>query len=52
MLLHMTDGARESPDLPTLQALGDRLDDAGVPDAAVAELSRPALPAQGLAFPR
>lgn len=50
VLLHMTDGARESPDLPTLQALADRLDDAGVPDGAVAELSRPALPAQGLAL--
>lgn len=50
VLLHMTDGARESPDLPTLQALADRLDDAGVPDAAITELSRPALPAQGLAF--
>lgn len=50
VLLRMTDGARESPDLPTLQALADRLDDAGVPDTAIAELSRPALPAQGLAF--
>jgi hypothetical protein len=50
VLLHMTDGARESPDLPTLQALADRLDDAGLPDEAVAELSKPALPAQGLAF--
>ncbi len=50
VLLHMTDGARESPDLPTLQALADRLDDAGAPEAVVAELSKPALPAQGLAF--
>lgn len=50
VLLHMTEGARESPDLPTLQALADRLDDAGVPDTPIAELSRPALPAQGLAF--
>ena len=50
VLLHMTDGARESPDLPTLQALADRLDDAGVPEGAIAELSKPALPAQGLAF--
>ncbi|MDI6623761.1 MAG: DUF4350 domain-containing protein [Brevundimonas sp.] len=49
-LLHMTDGARESPDLPTLQALADRLDEAGGSEAAVAELSKPALPAQGLAF--
>jgi len=50
VLLHMTDGARESPDLPTLQALAERLDDAGAPDAAIEELSKPALPAQGLAF--
>ncbi|MBW8302818.1 MAG: GldG family protein [Brevundimonas sp.] len=50
VLLHMTDGGRESPDLPTLQALSERLDDAGAPDAVVAELSKPALPAQGLAF--
>ena len=50
VLLHMTDGARESPDLPTLQALADRLADAGVPEGAIAELSKPALPAQGLAF--
>lgn len=50
VLLHMTDGVRESLDLPTLQALADRLDDAGDPGAAVAELSKPALPAQGLAF--
>ena len=50
VLLHMTDGARESPDLPTLQALADRLDDAGAPEGAIADLSKPALPAQGLAF--
>ena len=50
VLLHMTDGARESPDLPTLQALADRLGDAGVAEGAIAELSKPALPAQGLAF--
>ncbi|MCS6622817.1 DUF4350 domain-containing protein [Roseibacterium beibuensis] len=50
VLLHMTDGARESPDLPTLQSLADRLDDAQGRDAAIAELSKPALPAQGLAF--
>jgi hypothetical protein len=50
VLLHMTDGARESADLPTLQALSERLGDAGAPDAAIAELSKPALPAQGLAF--
>ena len=50
VLLHMTDGAREAPDLPTLQALADRLDDTGSSDAALEELSKPALPAQGLAF--
>ena len=54
VLLHMTDGAREAPDLPTLQALADRLEQAGETGSgaaeAVAELSRPALPAQGLAF--
>ena len=50
ILLPMTDGAREAPDLPTLQALAERLDDAGAPDAAIAELFRPALPAQALAL--
>lgn len=52
MLLPMTVGARESRDLPTLQALDDRLDQLGGSgaEAAVAELSSPALPAQGLAF--
>jgi hypothetical protein len=54
VLLHMTDGAREARDLPTLQALADRLEQAGETGAgaaeAMAELSAPALPAQGLAF--
>jgi hypothetical protein len=54
VLLHMTDGAREARDLPTLQALADRLEQAGESGVgaaeAVAELSAPALPAQGLAF--
>jgi len=50
VLLHMTEGAREAPDLPTLQALADRIDDAEGADQAIAELSKPALPAQGLAF--
>ena len=50
VLLHMTDGAREAPDLPSLQQLADRLDDAGASDQAIAELSKPALPAQALAF--
>ena len=50
VLLHMTEGAREAPDLPTLQALAERLDGATGGDQAIAELSTPALPAQGLAF--
>ncbi len=54
VLLPMTDGAREARDLPTLQALADRLEQAGETgtgaEAAVAELSSPALPAQALAF--
>jgi hypothetical protein len=50
VLLPMTIGARESRDLPTLQALADRLEAGGDADAALAELSAPALPAQGLAF--
>lgn len=54
VLLPITTGAREAADLPTLQALADRLAQAGETGAgtgaAVAELSRPALPAQGLAF--
>ncbi|HEY0599317.1 DUF4350 domain-containing protein [Brevundimonas sp.] len=54
MLLRMPAGARESRDLPTLQALAGRLEQAGETGAgaaeAVEELSAPALPAQGLAF--
>lgn len=50
VLLPMTVGAREARDLPTLQALADRLDDGAPVEAALAELSSPALPAQGLAF--
>ena len=54
VLLPMTVGAREARDLPTLQALAERLEQAGETgtgaEAAVAELSSPALPAQGLAF--
>ncbi len=54
VLLPMAAGAREAADLPTLQALADRLEQAGETGSgaaeAVAELSRPALPAQGLAF--
>jgi hypothetical protein len=48
-LLPMTGGAREARDLPTLQALTERLKGPDA-EAALAELSTPALPAQGLAF--
>lgn len=50
VLLHMTTGAREAKDLPTLQALADRLEAGGDAEVALSELSTPALPAQGLAF--
>lgn len=54
VLLPMTVGARESRDLPTLQALAERIEaageDQGGVEAAVAELSSPALSAQGVAF--
>lgn len=50
VLLPLPSSAREAPDLPTLQALGERLARSRESDAAMAELSRPALPAQGLAF--
>ena len=50
VLLPMTVGAREARDLPTLQALADRLDGGAATEAALAELSAPALSAQGLAF--
>ncbi|WP_332677220.1 DUF4350 domain-containing protein [Brevundimonas sp.] len=50
ILLPMTVGAREARDLPTLQALAERLEGGAAREAALAELSTPALPAQGLAF--
>jgi len=49
-LLPMTVGAREARDLPTLQALAERLNSGAEREAALAEFSTPALPAQGLAF--
>lgn len=50
VLLHLTEGAREAADVRTLQQIHQRLD-AGEDAATVfGELSRPALPAQGLAF--
>lgn len=54
VLLPIPDGAREARDLATLQTLADRLQQVGATggaaEAAVSELSTPALPAQGLAF--
>ncbi len=50
VLLPLPAGAREARDLPTLQALGERLARSPSSEAALAELSHPALPAQGLAF--
>ena len=50
VLLPMTVGAREAKDGPTLGALAQRLADGEAADAVLAELSKPALPAQGLAF--
>lgn len=50
VLLPLPAGAREAPDLQTLQRLGDRLERSPASEAALGELSRPALPAQGLAF--
>lgn len=50
ILLPMTVGAREARDLPTLQALFGQLDGGAATEAALTELSTPALPAQGLAF--
>lgn len=51
-LLPMTVGAREAPDLPTLQALVDRLGGGSSAEDALGDLSTPALPAQALAFRR
>jgi hypothetical protein len=50
VLLPLPAGAREAPDLPTLQTLGERLASRRASETALGELSRPALPAQGLAF--
>ncbi|WP_332678486.1 DUF4350 domain-containing protein [Brevundimonas sp.] len=49
-LLPMTLGAREARDLPTLQALAERLNGGAARAAALEEFSTPALPAQALAF--
>lgn len=50
VLLPITIGARETPDGPTLGAVAQRLEAGQAVDAVLAELSKPALPAQGLAF--
>lgn len=50
VLLAMSVDAREAPDLPTLQQIDRRLEAGEAAEAVLAELSRPALPAQGLAF--
>ncbi len=51
VLLAMSDNAFEAPDLATLQAIRQRLRAGEDVDVVTAELARPALPAQGLAFP-
>lgn len=50
VLLPITTGAREAPDLPALQRINDRITAGEDPGAVIAELSAPALPAQALAF--
>jgi hypothetical protein len=50
VLLPITVGAREAADLPTLQRINDRIGAGEDPDTVIAELSKPALPAQALAF--
>lgn len=50
VLLPMPAAAREARDVPTLQALLERLEGGADTEAVLAEMSAPALPAQGLAF--
>lgn len=50
VLLHMTEGAREATDIGALQQIHQRLDDGEDAGTVFDTLSRPALPAQGLAF--
>lgn len=50
VLLAMSADAREAADLPTLREIDRRLEAGQASDVVLAELSRPALPAQGLAF--
>lgn len=50
VLLSLGDGAREAPDLDTFRTLSGRVGDGESLETVVAELSRPALPAQAIAF--
>ena len=50
VLLAMSVDAREAPDLEALQTIRRRLRAGQDPSVVLAELSRPALPAQGVAF--
>lgn len=50
VLLPMTIGAREAPDLPALQRIRERITAGEHARLVIAELSDPALPAQALAF--
>jgi hypothetical protein len=50
VLLAMSEGALEAADLSTLQQIDQRLGAGEPSEAVLAELARPALPAQGLAF--
>lgn len=49
-LIATSSDAHETPDLPTLQRLNDRIEAGEAAETVIAELARPALPAQGLAF--
>lgn len=50
VLLPMAVGAREAADPPVLQRINDRIAAGEAAEAVLAELSKPALPAQALAF--
>jgi len=50
VLLPMTVGAREAPDLSALQRINERIEAGEPAGVVIAELSAPALPAQALAF--
>jgi hypothetical protein len=50
VLMAMSEDAREAADLPTLREIDRRLESGEATGTVLTELSRPALPAQGLAF--